>query len=144
MQRTVTTKKVMLSLVLAMSIGMIFAYSASARQGYGKNTPCQMQMTQVDPVTQKAREAFFNETVELRKQMAQKRAAMRAIMRAETPDPTQASTLAGELFDLREQLRIVAQSKGLPAQLGMGGRGCNSGAGGPGRGFDDKGQVPQS
>lgn len=141
MQRTVNSKKVMQSLVLAMSMGMIFAYSASARQGFGNNAPCQMQMTQLDPVAQKAREAFFSETVELRKQMAQKRAEMRVMMNAQTADTAQASLLAGELFDLREQLRTIAQEKGLPPQIGMGGRGnFNHGAGGKGRGFG--GQKP--
>ena len=88
--------------------------------------------------------AFLASTVELRKQIAEKQAVQRAIMAADTPDTTQAGKVAGELFELREQLRAKAQAAGLPYPMlgmgmgkgmGMGGMGCGMADGfGPGDG----------
>ena len=84
----------------------------------------------------KAHDKFLAETVELRKQVTEKQAVMRAIMQADTPDTTQAGQVAGELFELREKLRAKAQEAGLPfPMMGMGmGPGCGFGDG-PGDGW---------
>ena len=122
MKTKINKKSVILAAILTSGISLAITQSAIASpnwHGKGK-APCQVQ--QVDTVTQKAQEKFLQETVELRKQMMEKRAAMRAIMGADTPDANQASKVAGELFDLREKLRLKADEYGL-AIPGMGSRG---------------------
>ncbi len=76
---------------------------------------------------QKTRDAFLLETKELRKNIAIKHAAMRAMMRSTNPDPVKVSSLAGEIFDLREQLRTKARAKGLPGHGFMGPQGMHPG-----------------
>ncbi len=80
----------------------------------------------------KARDAFLSETTTLRKNVAEKQAARRALMMGTSPDPDKAAAIAGELFDLREQLRIKARAAGLPAGMmqGMGRMGGCSQMGG--------------
>ena len=72
---------------------------------------------------QKTHDKFLAETVDLRKQMAEKHAVMRAQMNAGTPDTAKVSQLAGELFELREKLRVKAQATGLPMPMLMMGQG---------------------
>jgi len=88
--------------------------------GPGFQHPCPGQGQSFDEATVKARDTFLSETTELRKNMAVKRAAKRAVMSSTTPDPEKASQLAGELFDLREQLRTKARAAGLPPGMIMG------------------------
>ena len=82
--------------------------------------PCYMQQQQLDEETIKARDTLLSETVELRKQMAQKRAEKRALMKSDNPDPAKAAALAGEIFDIREQLRTKANAAGVPMQMLIG------------------------
>lgn len=85
-----------------------------------------------DPAMQQKHAKFLDETRELRKQLTVKQAGMRALLHAAQPDSAQVARLAGELFDLREQLRAKARESGLP--FGMMG-GCRGGHGmGMGRG----------
>lgn len=74
---------------------------------------------QMDPAMMKLHEKFLNETVAIRKEMVQKNAVMRALLDAEIPDATKVSQVAGELFDLREKLRVKANEMGVP-MMGMG------------------------
>ena len=132
MVKKMNKKSVILAAILTTGISLAITQAAIASPNWhGKSkAPCQVQ--QLDSVMQKAQEKFLQETVELRKQMMQKRAAMRAIMRADTPDANQASKIAGELFDLREKLRLKADEYGL-AVPGIGSRGdCMSKGGSKG------------
>lgn len=114
-------KKILLSAILTTGLALAITQSATANQGYrGGNADCQRMQGAQDQVTLKAKEKLLSETTEVRKQMAQKRAAMRATMQAETPDADKVAVLAGELFDLREQMRLKAQELGLPMPPGMG------------------------
>lgn len=85
-----------------------------------------------DPAMQQKHAKFLQDTKELRKQLAVKQAGQRALMRSAQPDSAQAQQLAGEVFDLREQLRAKAQAEGLP--MSMMGPGFH---GGPGMGRGD-------
>ena len=131
-----TMKKIVLTTSLATVLvftGLQIADAVPGGKGHGPNQPCIMQGQQLDEATTKARDTFLTETKELRKQVAEKRAAKRAIMKSANPDPQAVAKLAGELFDLREQLRVKATAAGLPSQFmmkmgGMGGgsmMGCN-------------------
>ena len=72
---------------------------------------------------QQARDKFLADTKAERKAMAQKHAEMRAIMKAGTPDTVKASEVAGELFELREKLRLKAQETGIPLPMLLMGNG---------------------
>jgi Spy/CpxP family protein refolding chaperone len=68
-------------------------------------------------------DAFRKDTTALRRTMMSKRVAMRALMNGTNPDPDQAAKLAGELFDLREQMRSKAKERNLNLPAG----GCGMG-----------------
>lgn len=88
----------------------------------------------LDEKTTEARNAFLNETVELRKELTVKRAEKRAHMLGDNPDSKRVAELTGQIFDLREKLQSKAQEKGIE-KTGYG-RGPGRGCGGPGpRGF---------
>ena len=136
MELTTSKKKIMLAAILTSGLALAISQSALAAQPAaqgGKGTyPCQYQM---DPAMQKTRDKFLAETVDLRKQVAEKHAVMRAQMNAGTPDTAKVSQLAGELFELREKLRIKAQETGLPMPMLMMGQGDMGGMSGKGRGM---------
>ena len=140
MKLTRTTKNIALAAVL--TSGLALAGTSAIAQAPADTTApvTKPGYRQVDPQMVKAHTTFLNETVEVRKQLAEKQAMLRAIMAADTPDTAQAGKVAGELFDLREQLRAKAQAAGLPyPMLGMGrGMGMMGGMGcGMGLGVDD-------
>lgn len=117
------TKKIIITASFATALvfsGLQVATAVPGAKGPGPNHPCMMQGQQLDEATIKARDTFLSETTELRKKMAEKRTAKRAVMKSTSPDPEMASKLAGELFDLREQLRTKAKAAGLPPQMMMG------------------------
>lgn len=126
MEQSTSKKKIVLAAILTSGLALAITQSAIAQpgyKGYHGQQPCQMQM---DPVAQKARDKFLNETVETRKQLAEKNAVMQSLMHAGTPDTAKASQIAGELFELRETLRLKAQETGLPLpmlMMGQGGKG---------------------
>ena len=124
MELTTSKKKIMLAAILTSGLALAISQSALAAQPGpqgGKGTsPCQYQM---DPAMQKTHDKFLADTVDLRKQMAEKQAVMRAQMHAGTPDTAKVSQLAGELFELREKLRVKAQETGLPMPMLMMGHG---------------------
>jgi zinc resistance-associated protein len=127
------TRKIILAATVTSAIALAGFNTVVAAPGGMKGPgpqqpiPMQMQGQQMDEATMKARDAFLTETVDLRKSMAQKRAEQRAVMNSTTPDPARAAKIAGELFDLREQLRNKAQAAGLPPgmMMGMGRMGGN-------------------
>lgn len=80
---------------------------------------------------------FFVETLDLRKQIAIKRAEKQALMRAEEPDSAAVGKITGELFDLRNIIRSKAKAAGLQ---GFGGKGCcNGNCDGPGYSYGRRG-----
>ena len=121
MKTTNKTKKI----ILAATVTSVLAFSGvqgalagpGQMKGPGAQQPCKMMGQQPDKAMLEARDTFLAETTELRKSMAEKKAAMRALMKNTNPDPEKAETLAGELFDLREQLRVKAKAAGLPAHM---------------------------
>ena len=135
MELTTSTKKIALAAILSSGLALAISQAALAQPGQpgvpaGKGMGMGPGMLQMDPATQKAHDKFLADTVELRKQVAEKQAVLRAQMNAATPDTTKVGQLSGELFTLREQLRVKAQEAGLPYPMGMG---CGMGMG-PGKG----------
>lgn len=117
------TKKIIITASFATALILASLQVATAvpgAKGQGSNHPCTIQGQQIDEATIKAHDTFLSETKELRKKITETRTAKRAVMKSTNPDPAMASKLAGELFDLREQLRAKAKATGLPAQMMMG------------------------
>lgn len=145
MKLAISKKKIMLATVFTSGLALAISQSTFAQPDPPDMQPDAQTNTQAkqntspqmhhqrNPEMQQAREKFMDDTVAIRKQMAEKNAAMQALMKAETPDATKVSQLAGELFDLREKLRVKAQESGLP----MMGRGM-----GKGMGMDENGAMP--
>lgn len=102
--------------------GVTQAYAKGWGQGGGgnyNNCPCATgQYNQVDPAVQEKLDAFFNDTQDLRKQIAMKRAEKQALMRSENPDPATLSTVTGELFDLQAEMKTKAEEAGVDEYLG--------------------------
>lgn len=95
--------------------------------GYGYN----YQM--LDDAGKAKVDAFRAETMDLRKQIAMKRAEKQALLSSTEPQPTEVARVEGELFDLRTVLQQKAMEAGLPA-MGMGPGGKGLGGSGMGRG----------
>ncbi|WP_157470204.1 hypothetical protein [Desulfobulbus elongatus] len=144
MEMTSTKKKLMLAAIL--TSGLTLAISQATLAEPAKPAPPDKQagaphQTQMSTELQKAHEKFLNDTVAIRKELAEKNAVMRALLKAGTPDTVKASQVAGELFELREKLRAKAKEAGLPMPMTMGlglggdGFGCQ---GMPGHGMKDR------
>lgn len=127
-------KKSLGKTVVLLLVGGTFALAsmqtAFASPGKGQGMPCPKTMKQNCQMSEdmaKARETFLKDSKELRKNMMVKRAMMRAMMHGTNPDPEKVSSLAGEIFDIKEQLRAKAVANGLPPQAFMGHQGMRPG-----------------
>jgi zinc resistance-associated protein len=120
-----TTRKTILAVAVTSVMAFtgaqaVIAADAAPQIGSGMQHHRAMQnRPQLDEATKKACNAFLQETTELRKSMFVKQAEKRALMMGENPDPAQAAKLAGELFDIREQLRTKALAAGLSPRMIM-------------------------
>jgi zinc resistance-associated protein len=103
-------------------------------RGHGMmdNKPCKHQA--MDAETQKKYDAFMAATIELRKELAVKRAEKRAVMQAVNPDPEEAAQLTRELLELRAQMMAQAEEAGVNFGPGHGCLDGRSGKGGCGGG----------
>lgn len=125
-RRMIRTTLVALAIVTLTLTGMRAGMASPGERGGPGYHGARVGCIQMDEKTRAAREKFLDQTVDLRKKMAESRAQMWALMRSANPDPDQVSRLAGEIFDLREQLRAKARENGLDAMgpRGMMGNGC--------------------
>lgn len=136
-------------IALALISGLTMTSVASAHWGKGNHGQggggCQQMQAQkianLDQETKDKIKQFFKDNKSLVKQMVMKRAEKKALMRSDSPDPAVASTLAGEIFDLRISLKEKAEEAGVEQYVGMGrmGMGGFDGHGGRGGRFGHKG-----
>ena len=135
--KKMSTKK-SLSLAALLSLGLAFGAAHTTLAQNDTTAPATPpahatmpmngpRMMQLDPAMQKAHEKFLAETSGLRKQQMEKHAQMRAIMQSSQPDDAKAARIAGEMFDIQEQIRAKAVANGLPT--GMMGPGFGGGRG---------------
>jgi len=120
-------KKLTLALVLVTSITLVGTISAFAHQNfghgpYGGNFNQGCYQNNLDEKTIEARNKLINETTEIRKQLTIKQSELRALMRSDNPDSKEAGRIAGEVFDLKEQLRAKAEKSDIGGigPMGMG------------------------
>jgi zinc resistance-associated protein len=129
MKMTTAKKKIMLAAILTSGLTLAISQAAFSQPNQpAQPTPQdkpgdQRSQYQMNTEMQKIRDKFLNDTVAIRKELAEKNAVMRALLNAGTPDTVKASQLAGELFELREKLRVKAQETGLPMPMLMMGQG---------------------
>lgn len=137
-------KKVAMTVALTAVLGLAgWQYAQANPYGPGPG-PCWQQGGQggqvvLDEASQKKFDQFLVDTKDLRKSMVVKRAEKMALMQAEKPDAARIATLAGELFELRNQLHAKAVEAGVGhgwmAMAGMGdGHGRRHGMMGHGKG----------
>ncbi len=130
MKTTNTNHKLMMAAILTSGLTLAISQAVMAQPGdhdghgpQGKKVEAPYRH-QMNAELQKAQDKYLAETVSERKAMAQKSAEMRAIMLAGTPDTVKASAVAGELFEIREKLRLKAQEIGVPFPMLFMGEGC--------------------
>jgi hypothetical protein len=119
-------KKTLVITALASVIGLTGFYQASAYKGSGGMRGCGcnepamgMQVSaQMDEATKAKFDVFYQDTQNLRKSIAVKRAQKRALMNSEEPDIRKVGELTGELFDLRVSMRTKAEAAGLGDIIG--------------------------
>jgi zinc resistance-associated protein len=122
METTNAKKKIMLAAILTSGLTLAisqaaFAQPDQAAKSAPKDKAAEHSQHQMSTEMQKAREKFLADTMPVRKELAEKNAVMRAIMAAGTPDAAKASQVAGELFELREKLRLKAMEAGMPLPM---------------------------
>ena len=148
-------KKTILSIALAATIALAGYQAAEAQLGTGAGPGAgpgigmmggpgagygRMGAT-LDEETIKARQQFYQETTDLRRQIVGKQAELRAVLSNQRPDEKKAARLAQELFDLRTEKHQKAQELGI-AMPGMG-TGMGMGKGRMGRGMMGRGMMGQ-
>lgn len=125
---------VMLLLALTLTLGL--AAASHARMGMGMGMGMNLTPEQAGQMFD-LRQKFMNETADLRKQMAIKRAELAALWKAENPDQNQIQAKQKEMNALRDQMQERATAFRLQARkiapqgfMGGMGRGCGMGPGG--------------
>lgn len=128
MEMTANKKKIMLAAILTSGLTLAISQASWAEEAKAEasepvvKAATQPAMKKINPAMQVAHDKFLTETIALRKELAEKNAVMRALMHTDTPDITKVAQVAGELFELREKLRLKAKEVGLPMppMMGMG------------------------
>ncbi len=124
--------KWMVMVAIMVSLGFAAAPGVDAR-GYGQGQ-CNNN-AQIDEEAATARQKFFEDTLELRKQIVVKSAELNAQMHRQDPDAKAVGRLTGELFELRNSMHQKAEDAGIARN------GCDCGGPGP-RGPGHAGSGP--
>ncbi len=123
-------KKTLAVAVLVTGLGLAGINQASAAKDWGGTPaaygsvpcPCGGQgvgiSNQLDAATKAKIEKFREDTLDLRRQTAMKRAEKKALMQSQTPDATAVARVTGELFDLRETMKAKAELAGVSEYVG--------------------------
>ncbi len=122
-------KSLLFASLLILSVFVVVQYASSSSEN--KATPgqgCQLAGQQAQPQQpnltaeeQQKLDTFLAETVELRKELAEKQAAFEKFINTENPDPAKAAMLTNEYYQLRDFLQKKAVQAGIAQPKG----GCN-------------------
>ncbi len=125
--------KKLLLFVSFLIMGLLLAVQYStADNGTGCGQACTgqkgqgLQQQALTPEAEKKYEKFMQETVELRKELAEKMAEYQSLMASTNPDPSKGAMLTEEYYQLRDVLTQKARLAGIAPQRG----GCNGCSGG--------------
>ncbi|PIE57582.1 MAG: hypothetical protein CSA33_07635 [Desulfobulbus propionicus] len=117
MDNKAVSKRMLLAMIVTTGLSFAITEAAVAQHHHHAREPTWCQGQERNPEKLEKLTAFMKETKSLRKLLAEKRAEMRAIMEAQNPDPALAGKVAGELFEVQEQVRVQAWEKGLSYPL---------------------------
>lgn len=128
-------KKTLTFMLLSLVLGVTLSTPAVAGwwgRGAGSGPgncggPCASQ--DQDAVLDKARQDFRAQSLELRQQLHDQKAAYRELMGQETPDKEAAAKLWSEIFDLQTKLQQMATAAGLPGDWRPGRHGVDAAPG---------------
>ena len=131
-------RSLLLVSLLILSIFVVVQYASSENKavpGQGcQRADQQEQPRNLSPEQQKKLDKFLAETVDLRKELADKQAAFKQFINSENPDPAKAAMLTNEYYQLRDFLNQKAVQAGIMQQKigcngcrgrGKGGVACN-------------------
>ncbi|MBU0731221.1 MAG: hypothetical protein KKE17_01820 [Proteobacteria bacterium] len=123
--------KTIVILIAAATFGLAgyqFADAGSRNHGGGMDGECDMELcceqgpgaclASMSEEDKAAHLKFKEDTKDLRKKMAMKKAELKAVMASETPNQGEAGKLAGELFELRDELKTKALAAGIKPGMG--------------------------
>ncbi len=131
-------KKKIAAIVITLTLATAGIALARGCGGYGMGCQYgQMQgqtYQQLDKATQDKLDAFFTDTLELRKKIIMKQTEGQALMQSDNPNAVALSKVSGELFDLRTTLHEKARAAGVDSYLGGPGMGMGMGVMGGRRG----------
>ena len=120
MNKKLATKKMAMTAMLAGALILSGYQSALAHSSdHGEYDHHGEMHRMVDEVNKEAVEKFLAATMKERRLFAQKRAEMRAVMQAATPDAQLAGKISGEIFDLREDLLKKAKDNGIEVHTAL-------------------------
>ncbi len=137
MKKRMNTKKLTLITLLSGSI-MLAGFTSAIANPNNMHQRCSGKGTAeivLDEKTIELRKKFRDETTDLRKKMIVTRTELSVLMNSTTPDAKEAGRLAGELFDVKEQLKKKADESGLTTTGYMGNGHHMNGGGMMGRGM---------
>ena len=124
-------KSILFVTFLIMGLLLAVQYSA-AGNGAGCGQACAgqkgmgQQQQALTPEAEKKYEQFLQDTVELRKELAEKMAEYQSLMASTNPDPSKGAMLTEEYYQLRDVLTQKARLAGIAPKRG-GCNGCNGG-----------------
>lgn len=113
-------KKIIMTLALTVAVGLAGFNIAQARWGGGSgNGPGNCNgpggWSKGSSVSYEEMEKFHEDTVDLRKQIFEKRSAYSNLMTQENPDKDLAKQIWSEMFDLQNEMHTKALAAGMPA-----------------------------
>ena len=110
-------------LIVAAALSAAAPLSAAGRNDsirqviVSRSEPLSSPAMRLDTKSQAIKDKFLTDTVQTRRLLAGKLAALRAVYSVGPGDTATASRLGEEIFDLREQLRVKAQATGMSPAL---------------------------
>ncbi len=126
-------KKFILILIAVAITGLTANHALAGRLHHGPmdGTGNGSMQTMTDEQIQ-ARQTFMTETADIRQALAVKRGEYRALMAGDNPSPEKAGLLAGNIAELKNQLREKAAAAGISFRghgMGHGAKGKMGGMG---------------
>ncbi len=123
-------KTILMTLAAVFLLAAIIPLQSVTAQETEK-TKQQLTLEEQDALRQKNFSAFLKETVQLRKELAQKQDENSRLLLAEKPDRAKIAMVTEQIYQLMDVLQEKAKAYGLQPGMGSGTAGC--GCRGPGQ-----------
>ena len=112
-------KKVLATLAVVLTLSFVTIQVASAAPGWGNGWGCngpgygRFGSSEEAKKAYEAREQFYADTAEIRKELYEKRSEYFDIVNGENGDKEAAKELWSKIFDLQKEIRSLAEEKGV-------------------------------